>query len=97
MVFDEVIFVVDMYMDGLIQRSICEEFIDVILFVIVYRLSIIVDFDWVLVFSDGCVVEYGSFKEFWEKGEGGIFRGMCEESGEKEKLKVVIFGEGQLR
>lgn len=97
MVLDEATSAVDMHTDGLIQRSIREEFTDATLLVIAHRLSTIADFDRVLVLSDGCVAEYGSPKELWEKGEGGIFRGMCEESGEKEKLKAVIFGEGQSR
>ncbi|KAK0748030.1 P-loop containing nucleoside triphosphate hydrolase protein [Apiosordaria backusii] len=95
MVLDEATSAVDMHTDKLIQRSIREEFTDATLLVIAHRLSTIADFDRVLVLSDGCVAEYGSPKELWEKGEGGIFRGMCEESGEKEKLKAVIFGEGQ--
>ncbi|KAK4658726.1 hypothetical protein QC762_104050 [Podospora pseudocomata] len=97
MVLDEATSAVDMHTDGLIQRSIREEFTDATLLVIAHRLSTIADFDRVLVLSDGCVAEYGSPKELWEKGEGGIFRGMCEESGEKEKLKAVIFGQGQSR
>ncbi|KAK4196916.1 P-loop containing nucleoside triphosphate hydrolase protein [Triangularia verruculosa] len=95
MVLDEATSAVDMHTDGLIQRSIREEFTDATLLVIAHRLSTIADFDRVLVLSDGCVAEFGSPKELWEKGKGGIFRGMCEESGEKEKLKAVIFGEGQ--
>ncbi|KAK4181284.1 P-loop containing nucleoside triphosphate hydrolase protein [Triangularia setosa] len=95
MVLDEATSAVDMHTDGLIQRSIREEFTDATLLVIAHRLSTIADFDRVLVLSDGCVAEYGSPKELWEKGKGGIFRGMCEESGEKEKLRAVIFGEGQ--
>lgn len=84
-------FVVDMSIDVLIQCSICEEFMSSILLVIVYCLSIIVDFDRILVFNEGQVVEFGMLKEFWEK-EGGIFRDMCESSGEKDKFYVIIFG-----
>ncbi|KAK0669314.1 P-loop containing nucleoside triphosphate hydrolase protein [Cercophora samala] len=93
MVLDEATSAVDMHTDGLIQRSIREEFTDATLLVIAHRLSTIADFDRVLVLSDGCVAEYGTPRELWEKGKGGVFRGMCEESGEKEKLKAVIFGE----
>ena len=96
MVLDEATSAVDMHTDALIQRSIREEFTDATLIVIAHRLSTIADFDRILVLSDGRVAEFGSPKELWEKGEGeemGIFRGMCEESGEKEKLKKIVFGE----
>jgi ABC-type multidrug transport system fused ATPase/permease subunit len=61
--------------------------------VIAHRLSTIADFDRVLVLQDGQVAEYGAPRELWEKE--GVFRGMCEESGEREKLRGVIFGEGK--
>ena len=96
MVLDEATSAVDMHTDALIQRSIREEFTDATLVVIAHRLSTIADFDRILVLSDGLVAEFGSPKELWEKGEGeemGIFRAMCEESGEKEKLKKIVFGE----
>lgn len=94
MVLDEATSAVDMHTDALIQRSIREEFTDATLIVIAHRLSTIADFDKVLVLSDGRVAEFGSPRELWEKGtEEGIFRAMCEESGEKDKLKGVVFGE----
>ncbi|KAI8230908.1 ATP-dependent bile acid permease [Colletotrichum sp. SAR 10_96] len=91
MVLDEATSAVDMNTDALIQRSIREEFNDSTLIVIAHRLSTIADFDRILVLSDGSVAEFGSPKELWDK-ENGVFRGMCEESGEKEKLKNIIFG-----
>ncbi|KAL2270974.1 hypothetical protein VTJ83DRAFT_345 [Remersonia thermophila] len=94
MVLDEATSAVDMHTDALIQRSIREEFTDSTLIVIAHRLSTIADFDRVLVLLDGQVAEFGTPRELWEMGEGGIFRGMCEESGEREKLRGVIFGEG---
>ncbi|OHE96667.1 ABC transporter [Colletotrichum orchidophilum] len=90
MVLDEATSAVDMATDALIQRSIREEFNDSTLIVIAHRLSTIADFDRILVLSDGAVAEYGSPQELWAK-DGGVFRGMCEESGEKEKLKNIIF------
>lgn len=93
MVLDEATSAVDMHTDGLIQRSIREEFTDATLLVIAHRLSTIADFDRILVLSDGRVAEYGSPRELWGR-EGGVFRGMCEESGEVEGLRGVILGEG---
>jgi ABC-type multidrug transport system fused ATPase/permease subunit len=92
MVLDEATSAVDMKTDALIQRSIREEFTDATLLVIAHRLSTIADFDRILVLSDGQVAEFGTPRELWEKEEGGIFRAMCEESGEKEKLKEIVFG-----
>jgi ABC-type multidrug transport system fused ATPase/permease subunit len=93
MVLDEATSAVDMHTDALIQRSIREEFTDATLLVIAHRLSTIADFDRILVLSDGMVAEYGSPRELWERGREGVFRGMCEESGEREKLRGIIFGE----
>ena len=94
MVLDEATSAVDMSTDALIQRSIREEFTDATLVVIAHRLSTIADFDRILVLSDGRVAEYGSPRELWERDGGqGIFRGMCEESGEKDRLRRIVFRE----
>lgn len=93
MVLDEATSAVDMHTDSLIQRSIREEFTDSTLLVIAHRLSTIADFDRILVLSDGTVAEYGSPQELWAKGpEESIFRGMCEQSGERDKLEKIVFG-----
>lgn len=92
MFLDEATSAVDMATDALIQRSIREEFTDTTLLVIAHRLSTIADFDRILVLSDGKVAEYGSPRELWEL-DGGMFRGMCEESGEREKLRGIVFGQ----
>ncbi|KAF4443547.1 hypothetical protein F53441_11402 [Fusarium austroafricanum] len=90
MVLDEATSAVDMATDALIQRSIREEFTDSTLIVIAHRLSTIADFDRILVLADGQVAEFGTPKELWQ--QDGVFRNMCESSGEKEKLKQTIFG-----
>ena len=91
MVLDEATSAVDMHTDALIQRSIRDEFTDATLLVIAHRLSTIADFDRILVLSDGQVAEYGTPRELWDKGKEGIFRAMCEESGERDKLENVVF------
>ncbi|TGJ87793.1 hypothetical protein E0Z10_g900 [Xylaria hypoxylon] len=101
MVLDEATSAVDMSTDALIQRSIREEFGDSTLVVIAHRLSTIADFDRILVLSDGRVAEYGTPRELWEAGEEGqgqdgdkgIFRAMCEQSGEREVLRRIVYGE----
>ncbi|KAL6919458.1 hypothetical protein FSST1_003484 [Fusarium sambucinum] len=90
MVLDEATSAVDMTTDALIQRSIREEFTDSTLIVIAHRLSTIADFDRILVLSDGQVAEFGTPRELWE--QEGVFRDMCDSSGEKEKLRQTIFG-----
>ena len=94
MVLDEATSAVDMSTDALIQRSIREEFTDSTLVVIAHRLSTIADFDRILVLGDGRVAEYGTPRELWERDGGrGVFRGMCEESGEKDRLRRIVFGQ----
>jgi ABC-type multidrug transport system fused ATPase/permease subunit len=92
MVLDEATSAVDMATDTLIQRSIREEFGGSTLIVIAHRLSTIADFDRILVLSDGQIAEYGTPRELWDFGTSGVFRSMCEESGEKEKLRAVVTG-----
>jgi ABC-type multidrug transport system fused ATPase/permease subunit len=89
MVLDEATSAVDKQTDGLIQRSIREEFNSSSLIVIAHRLSTIADFDRILVLSEGQVAEYGTPKDLWVK-EGSLFRDMCEQSGEKERLEEMI-------
>ncbi|CAG8951038.1 hypothetical protein HYFRA_00006436 [Hymenoscyphus fraxineus] len=93
MVLDEATSAVDMETDALIQRSIREEFTRSTLLVIAHRLSTIVDFDKILVLDAGKVVEFGKPKELMAI-EGGVFRGMVEESGERIKLEAVINRQG---
>lgn len=89
MVLDEATSAVDMTTDASIQRSIREEFTDSTLLVIAHRLSTIADFDKILVLSEGQVAEFGTPKDLWTK-EGGVFRDMCEHSGERDKLEATI-------
>ena len=92
MVLDEATSAVDMDTDILIQRSIRQEFQNSTLIVIAHRLSTIVDFDRILVMSDGRQVEFDSPGSLMEREEG-IFRGMVEQSGERTKLESVIRAE----
>ena len=89
MVLDEATSAVDMTTDILIQRSIREEFQNSTLVVIAHRLSTIVDFDKILVMSDGRQVEFDSPESLVEREEG-VFRGMVEQSGERTRLEGVI-------
>ncbi|PQE06081.1 ATP-dependent bile acid permease protein [Rutstroemia sp. NJR-2017a BBW] len=92
MVLDEATSAVDMETDALIQRSIRQEFTDSTLIVIAHRLSTIADFDKILVLGEGKVVEFGTPRELMSRKEGGVFKGMVEESGERGKLEAMILG-----
>ena len=92
MVLDEATSAVDMATDILIQRSIREEFQSSTLIVIAHRLSTIVDFDKILVMSDGRQVEFDSPGSLVEREEG-VFRGMVEQSGERARLESMIGAE----
>jgi ABC-type multidrug transport system fused ATPase/permease subunit len=51
------------------------------------------DFDKILVMKDGMNAEFGSPRELLEKEEG-LFKGMVEQSGEKEELEKMILAGG---
>jgi len=93
MVLDEATSAVDMATDALIQRSIRSEFgrNSTTLLVIAHRISTIADFDRILVMDAGKAVEFGSPRELMGI-EGGVFRSLVEESGERERLMRVILG-----
>jgi ABC-type multidrug transport system fused ATPase/permease subunit len=92
MVLDEATSAVDKTTDGLIQRSIREEFGESTLVVIAHRLSTIADFDRILVLDEGRVVEFGTPREL-VGAEDGVFRGMVESSGESDVLMGIINGD----
>ena len=92
MVLDEATSAVDMATDVLIQRSIREEFGDSTLLVIAHRLSTIADFDKILVMSEGRAVEFESPRELLRRR--GVFCEMVGQSGERERLEEIIWGEG---
>lgn len=88
MVLDEATSAVDMATDARIQRSIREQFGGSTLLVIAHRLSTIVDFDRILVMSDGQGVEFDSPKNLLARR--GVFWDMVMQSGEKEVLQDII-------
>ena len=89
LLLDEATSAVDMATDRLIQRSIRDEFSTCTLIVIAHRLSTIADFDRILVLDDGQVTQFGSPKDLWQI-EDGLFRSLCESSGERDELDRII-------
>jgi ABC-type multidrug transport system fused ATPase/permease subunit len=92
MVLDEATSAVDMETDALIQQSIRAEFgrNATTLLVIAHRLSTIADFDRILVMDAGKAAEFGTPKDLMGI-EGGVFKNLVENSGEKEVLEKMIF------
>lgn len=86
LMMDEATASIDYNTDSKIQETIRELTSTII--TIAHRLQTIVDYDKVLVLDKGHVVEFGHPHELLKKeGEGAVFRGMCETSGDLESLQ----------
>ncbi|KAJ3223083.1 hypothetical protein HK099_001564 [Clydaea vesicula] len=92
LVMDEATSNVDYETDTFIQKALREDFKDATILTIAHRLNTIIDYDKVLVFEAGELVEIGSPSELLEK-PSGIFLGMVEETGSvnAELLKNTVF------
>ncbi|KAJ2618191.1 hypothetical protein EV177_000148 [Coemansia sp. RSA 1804] len=85
-IMDEATASVDFDTDERLQRTIRGyEFANSTLLCIAHRLRTVIDYDRVLVLDKGKVAEFDTPKNLLKK-KGGIFRGMCEKSGELEHL-----------
>ncbi|KAJ2630014.1 hypothetical protein H4R22_002961 [Coemansia sp. RSA 1290] len=88
-ILDEATASVDFELDSRIQRTIRgPEFADSSLLCIAHRLRTIIDYDRVLVLDKGRVAEFDTPWNLLHKPEG-LFRSMCEQSGELEHLLAV--------
>ncbi|KAI9501197.1 P-loop containing nucleoside triphosphate hydrolase protein, partial [Coemansia spiralis] len=85
-IMDEATASVDFDTDDRIQRTIRgPEFANSTLFCIAHRLRTIIDYDRVLVLDKGKVAEFDTPQNLLQNKDG-IFRSMCEKSGEYEHL-----------
>ncbi|KAF2143052.1 uncharacterized protein K452DRAFT_225934 [Aplosporella prunicola CBS 121167] len=84
LLMDEATASIDYATDAKIQETIREIRNSTI--TIAHRLQTIIDYDKVLVLDKGAVVEFGNPLELVQKAEG-VFRGMCEMSGDFETLE----------
>lgn len=85
LVMDEATASIDYATDTKIQETI--RGLDCTIVTIAHRLSTIVDYDLVVVMEKGEVREWGAPWDLLSGGKGeGVFRGMCEESGDREAL-----------
>lgn len=80
LVLDEATAAIDLETDDLIQKTIRTEFDGCTIITIAHRLNTILDYDRVLVLSEGRVAELDSPKVLMNKN-GSIFRGMCQDAG----------------
>lgn len=86
-IMDEATASVDYETDTKIQTTIREEFNNSTLLCIAHRLRTVIDYDRVLVLDQGSVAEYDTPYNLLVNNSGkGIFKSMCEKSGEFEIL-----------
>lgn len=85
LLMDEATASIDYATDSKIQETLREVKGSTII-TIAHRLQTIIDYDKVLVLDKGKVVEYASPWELLSKEETGVFKGMCEVSGQLEAL-----------
>ena len=84
LLMDEATASIDYATDAKIQDTL-REVEDSTIITIAHRLQTIIDYDKVLVLEKGEVIEYDSPWELIEK-DGGVFRSMCEMSGDMDGL-----------
>ena len=95
LILDEATSAVDIGTSAVIQQSLRSAFSrengDTTLLVIAHRLSSVADFDRIMVMDQGQAVEFGSPKDLLQ-AEGGIFKEMVRQSGEKALVERTIYG-----
>lgn len=86
-IMDEATASVDFDTDAKIQATIREEFVNSTLLCIAHRLRTVIDYDRILVLDQGRVVEFDTpYNLVVENTGAGVFKSMCEKSGELEVL-----------
>ncbi|CAB4387319.1 unnamed protein product [Rhizophagus irregularis] len=90
-IMDEATASVDFRTDYLIQTTIREEFKDSTVLTIAHRLRTVADYDKILFMDAGNIIEYDSPYILMQK-PNGIFKGMCERSGEFNELFEIAKG-----
>ncbi|GME70449.1 unnamed protein product [Ambrosiozyma monospora] len=88
LLLDEATASIDYQTDALIQKTIRQEFSSTTILTIAHRLKTIIDYDKILVLDKGHVVDYDNPYKLLIKEES-LFKSMCENSGEYEKLVEI--------
>lgn len=84
LILDEATSSVDYETDAKIQSTIVQEFAQCTILCIAHRLRTILNYDKIMVLDAGRIVEYDTPFKLYVK-EGGVFRGMCLQSGITEE------------
>ncbi|KAJ4001710.1 P-loop containing nucleoside triphosphate hydrolase protein [Lentinula boryana] len=85
LIFDE-----DHRTDSIIQETLRHELGgDVTLITVAHRLATVMDYDRIMVLDEGRIVEFDSPRQLLEK-EGGLFRGLVDESADRTELYRMI-------
>ncbi|CAG8704303.1 27994_t:CDS:2, partial [Dentiscutata erythropus] len=87
-IMDEATASIDFRTDHLIQTTIRKEFDDSTVITIAHRLRTVADYDRILVMDAGEVAEFDAPYLLMQKPDG-LFRGMCERSGEFVELMEI--------
>ncbi|KAJ3032206.1 hypothetical protein HDV00_007963 [Rhizophlyctis rosea] len=87
-ILDEATASVDSTTDALVQKAVANAFVGATLITIAHRLRTVFGSDRVVVLDRGRIVEDGSPAELLDKD--GLFKHMCEESGELAILRSLI-------
>ncbi|CAG8602800.1 21542_t:CDS:10 [Gigaspora margarita] len=87
-IMDEATASIDFRTDHLIQTTIRNEFKDSTVITIAHRLRTVADYDRILVMDAGEVAEFDAPYLLMQKPDG-VFRGMCERSGELAELMEI--------
>ncbi len=80
LIMDEVTANVDYETDAIIQKCLRQDFSTATILTIAHRLNTIIDYDRVMVLSQGEIVEFDTPAALLAK-QNGIFRGMVNETG----------------
>ncbi|KAI9247698.1 hypothetical protein BDA99DRAFT_565069 [Phascolomyces articulosus] len=87
-ILDEATSSVDFDTDHQIQQTIRKEFVDSSLLCIAHRIRTVADYDRILVLDHGKVIEFDTPYNLISQ-EDGVFRQMCERSGEFTELLAI--------
>ncbi|KAG1480249.1 hypothetical protein G6F57_005470 [Rhizopus arrhizus] len=90
-IMDEATASVDFETDTKIQATIREEFNNSTLLCIAHRLRTVIDYDRIIVLDEGKLSEYDTpYNLLFNNTGNGIFKSMCEQSGEIDILKEMV-------
>ncbi|KAF5323393.1 hypothetical protein D9611_005605 [Ephemerocybe angulata] len=87
-IMDEATSQIDIELDDKIQKTIREETAGSIVITIAHRLKTVMDYDRILVLSDGEIVEFDSPAALLRK-DGGAFRAICRQSSDWGSLSRI--------